>query len=1094
MRQFPTTVVVSLVSIFFSGQGWSDDQALTNATAKAQAILDATGVQGGLIVDLGCGDGKLATALAGERFRVHGLATDPADVAAARAHVRAEGLYGRVAIDTFDGEHLPYIDNLINLVVAEELGNVPPQEIERVLAPNGVAYIRRDGQWTTTVKPRPAAIDEWTHFLYDASNNAVASDKVVGPPRRLQWTGGPRYTRHHDKMTSMNAMVSAGGRVFYIFDEAPRVSVFLNPQWHLIARDAFNGTVLWKRMIEHWQSHLWPLKNGPAELPRRLVASGDRVYATLDIDGPVSALDAATGETLHTYDGTEGTEEIVLSDNILFAVIKEIDPSAAVRAQRRGQVWNEAGWKIAALDADTGKALWTKKESVLPTTLAIDKRHAVFHNGESVVCLDRTSGDERWRSEPVARSEQIRAFYSPTLVLYKDVVLFSGGETAGMQTGSWYRGGKDTMTALDAETGKVLWTAPHPPSGYRSAEDLLVVDGLVWTGETTSGRAEGLFTGRDPRTGEVKQEFTPDVSTYWFHHRCYRGKATDKFLLMSRAGVEFVDVENQSWSPNHFVRGACTYGIMPANGLLYAPQHPCACYPEAKLTGLNALAPAASSPPPPELSDSDRLQKGKAYNEIASRKSQIANPADWPTFRHDAARSGHASTSVPTKLHFVWKTKIGTKLSSPVIADGKVFVADVNAHTLHALDAASGERLWQFTAGGRIDSPPTWYRGGVYFGSADGHVYCLRAADGELAWRFLAATTDRRLVSFGQLESVWPVPGSVLVQDDVLYCVAGRSMFLDGGLRLWRLDPATGNVLSQSVLGDTEEGTGKNLQDFVSWLNMPTGLPDVLSSDGHFVYMRSQPFSLDGKRLPLTAPPRGRDADAGAPEAVQGREHAHVFSPTGFLDDSYWHRSYWIYGTMFVGGWQGYYRAGKNAPAGRILVHDEQTVYGFGRKPQYWKWTTPIEHHLFAAAKTGAASTDVEAASDGSRAPSEKSGSKQTPGFNVNYRWTTDLPIYALGFVLADETLFVAGPDDLIDEEQIQRRATAPETQALLVEQLAAWEGKKGAPLWAVSAISGEKLAELQLDTPPVFDGMAAAQGQLYVSGADGSVICLGAK
>ena len=43
-------------------------------------------------------------------------------------------------------------------------------------------------------------------------------------------------------------------------------------------------------------------------------------------------------------------------------------------------------------------------------------------------------------------------------------LFISGGETAGKQTGSWYREGKDTMTAVDAANGKVLWTAPHPPS------------------------------------------------------------------------------------------------------------------------------------------------------------------------------------------------------------------------------------------------------------------------------------------------------------------------------------------------------------------------------------------------------------------------------------------------------------------------------------------------------------------------------------------------------------------------------------------------------------------------------------------------------
>jgi hypothetical protein len=52
-----------------------------------------------------------------------------------------------------------------------------------------------------------------------------------------------------------------------------------------------------------------------------------------------------------------------------------------------------------------------------------------------------------------------------------------------------------------------------------------------------------------------------------------------------------------------------------------------------------------------------------------------------------------------------------------------------------------------------------------------------------------------------------------------------------------------------------------------------------------------------------------------------------------------------------VSGWCGYFLAGKAAPAGRILVFDDDRLYGFGRKPQYYRWTTPIEHHLFCADK-----------------------------------------------------------------------------------------------------------------------------------------------
>ncbi len=1333
---------LAIVSVILATSSFITAQPLT-AKQQAQQILKACNVKGGLIVHIGCGDGLPPAALirpkagtiqsraslwpafggltaalrVNDGYLVHGLDRSEGRVVRARQYIQSLGVYGAVSVERLEDDSLPYVDNLVNLVVSEGLGTVPMSEVMRVLCPNGVAYIRNDGKWVKTVKPRPEEIDDWTHYLYDASNNAVSHDTVVGPPRRMQWVGSPRYARHHDRMSSVSAVVSAGGRIFYIFDEGSRVSILLGPKWSLIARDAFNGTILWKRQMGKWHTHLWPLKSGPAQLPRRLAATGDRVYVTLSLDAPLTALDAATGKTVRTYTGTKATEEVILSDGVLFLLVNKDaeEPQFAslksISNASRGKFWDEAPRQIMALSADatlqssslrstsSGQVLWAIERRVLPVTLAADRQRVFFHDGRSVVCLNRSTGKELWRSEPVARTEIIRSFYAPTLVVYEDVVLFSGGETAGKQSG-WYTSGHDTMTALSAKTGKVLWTAYHPPSGYRSPEDLLVANGLVWTGETLSGRAVGVFTGRDPHTGQVKAEFPPNIETYWFHHRCHRGKATDNYLLTSRAGIEFIDVRNEQWIPHHWVRGACLYGVMPANGLIYAPQHPCACYLESKLYGFNALAPASTGRRVPRSAANDtHLEEGPAYGKDIAAK---AAEDEWPTYRHDIARSGAASTAVPAALKRAWQADIGARLTSPVIAEGKVFVASVDTHTIHALDAASGKRLWHYTAGGRVDSPPTIYQGRVLFGSADGWVYCLAASDGTLAWRFRAAPMDQRLMSFEQVESVWPVHGSVLVQDDVLYCVAGRSMFLDGGLRLWRLDPKTGRALSKTVLDDRDRATGKDLQAYVSWLNMPPALPDILSSDGRLVYMRSQPFNLDGTRPPLKKMPRASDADRGAPPATQRPEHAHLFSPTGFLDDSGWHRTYWMYGSTFVSGWCGYYLAGKAAPAGRILVFDDSRVYGFGRKPQYYRWTTPIEHHLFAADKAPSASSGastgrslirvekskslnpagkpvtVEAwvkaeqpsgavlargggvhgyalylqggrpqfavrinnklcsvtAREGvvgrwahvagiltagkelrlyvdgklvasAKAPGliaedpqeameigtdedskvgdyddpfafkglidevrvyhralsgaeikkrasatlrssslrstrarkqgtmekaglvlwysfdkgdagDASGHKNkgkvegavpvkgkvgramrftgkagpVPQFLVRHYWTKDVPLFVRAMVLAGGTLFVAGPPDVIDEQQVFRQIDDPKVRQSLADQDAALDGKKGALLLAVSAADGKKLAQYNIDSPPVFDGMAGAAGRLYMATVNGELLC----
>ena len=67
-------------------------------------------------------------------------------------------------------------------------------------------------------------LDEWTHFQHAADGNAVSRDRRVGPPERLRWIADPKYSRHHDEVLALSAMVTGGGRLFSIVDEAPRAT------------------------------------------------------------------------------------------------------------------------------------------------------------------------------------------------------------------------------------------------------------------------------------------------------------------------------------------------------------------------------------------------------------------------------------------------------------------------------------------------------------------------------------------------------------------------------------------------------------------------------------------------------------------------------------------------------------------------------------------------------------------------------------------------------------------------------------------------------------------------------------------------------
>lgn len=173
------------------------------------------------------------------------------------------------------------------------------------------------------------------------------------------------------------------------------------------------------------------------------------------------------------------------------------------------------------------------------------------------------------------------------------------------------------------------------------------------------------------------------------------------------------------------------------------------------------------------------FEQGAAFGKLPS-DSRSLTADSWPTYRGDAFRSGYSNTSVAEKPGRTWTTSVGGRLSAPVVAAGNVFVASVDQNAVHALDARSGQPIGTYSVGGPVDSPPTICKGYAIFGCSDGWVYCLRASDGVLARRRRAASSDRRIVVRNRLESPWPVPGSVLVQDDVVYCLAGRSSYLDG--------------------------------------------------------------------------------------------------------------------------------------------------------------------------------------------------------------------------------------------------------------------------------------------------------------------------
>ena len=1038
------------------------DAPAESPAVQARRILGATGVRGGLVVHVGCGDGKLTAALgANDSYLVHGLDSAPARVKAAREHIRSLGRYGKVSVAALDAQTLPHADNSVNLVVMGQGVTMGDGEILRVLAPRGVAMI---GDRKLT-KPVPSNIDDWSHWRQGSENNPVAQDTVAGPPRRLQWVAGPRWLRSHEVPSGITSIVTAGGRIFYTLDEGP-VGITdgrLPEKWALMARDAFNGTLLWKVPVPNWGWQTWRNSlrtryegtnwiktvglrtSTPGDYVYRMVADAERLYFTLGHAAPVSILDAATGKVIATCAGSASPRELLVSDGVLCAVTDK---------------------RILAFESRTGKLLW-KQDTPKRASVAASGGRLVYHTGgKELRCLDLASGTLRWKADLAIAGQ----------LIISDGMILSESDSQ--------------MHVLTLAGGKTVWASKKgKPAGKRRrgrSSELYIVDGTVWIGYR--GQRLDLKTGKRLPPLQVKGLWSPQ-----HHHRCYTNKATSRYIIGAMEGMEYLALGKDAHSRNNWVRGACKVGILPANGMTYVPTDQCFCSAGVKVLGFNALTAARSfgavAPP------AKRLAKGPAYGK-AIPQSAIRNPqsTDWPAFRHDSLRSGALNAAVPAEIRPAWQVQLAAALTQPVVVGDLLCVASRDTHTLYALDARTGKQRWAFTAGGRIDSPPTVHKGTVLFGSADGYVYCLRASDGELAWKFRAAPHRRLIQSFGQLESAWPVHGSVLMLDSLAYVSAGRSTYLDGGLFLYALDPETGKVVHQhQEIGPYEDHTKDHGHSFWS----EGARNDVLVSDGEFIYIMQLRFD---RRLR----PRPAKTESLLGDRKMGRR---MFSTAGFLDDEWYNRTFWMYSNI----WPGYYLANQAPKSGQLLVFDAETTYGVKAF-----WTRNRHSPMFFPATRGY----LLFADDNDNEPILTGRDKQKaitwlPEFNISRggndkgktfgpnlgsapqvssadaytfnkdkgigfsrarkpKWAVWVPIRVKAMVSVPGKLFIAGSPDVLDAK----------------DPLAALEGRKGGLLRAVSTANGGKLAEYPLDAPPVLDGLIAASGGLFIATRDGKLTC----
>jgi hypothetical protein len=210
-------------------------------------------------------------------------------------------------------------------------------------------------------------------------------------------------------------------------------------------------------------------------------------------------------------------------------------------------------------------------------------------------------------------------------------------------------------------------------------------------------------------------------------------------------------------------------------------------------------------------------------------------------------------------------------------------------------------------------------------------------------------------------------------------------------------------------------------------------------TDGTKLYLRQKAFDLD------------------LADAAPGR---HIIPSAGFLDGEPQHRTCWSVASSI-----------SKRTAGDILVTDGTDYYKVQGFPLY------ANHSYFDPRRNGY--TLFARTLDAPSSTATRTRAKKRQRETGKELWRRNVPITGKAMAMAGNVLFVAGEPMKFDDPSYKN-------------YVAAYNGKLGGRLLAISVTDGAKLAEYKLSAAPVWDSIAIAQEQLYISLADGTVQCLG--
>jgi outer membrane protein assembly factor BamB len=585
-----------------------------NWTDRVARILEADNPGDAYCVVLGIGSGGLVSELIRQsKLRIILIDQNASAIGTVKRQYEQMGLYGsRLVAHAGDLESLqlpPYLANLIVSEMPKGFGLATNEQsfvsVFQALRPyGGTAWLAANGSTqdaiaknvTTTKLAQAEAVKgndfirivrkgalpgsaDWTHEYGDASNTLMSHDKLVKAPLGVLWFGGPAadgslfYNRHFWGPS----MAVIGGRMF------------LQGPGKMTAVDVYTGRILWQMPLAGTANYL-PGRRGN-DFERSLagyhfLAVEDAVY--LVHQKILKKIDPSTGDVINEFKLPNPEDDWgrirVVKDKLIAEVFRKLDADKKkLPPSRQLLAGTQAAVEIRAIDRNSGSELWTFEAEASFPVLAVGTDRLFAFDG----AFESFYKDWKRRGK-IPKASDIRSIKAidletGKLIWKKDSSLIGTWLSYSGEQEVVLMSNKSNIMALDGRDGNELWKKKSDGVGFRGHPESLWDRLIVWNDRILDQRGPGLAW--DLKTGErmsrihpITKEETPWEFTKSGHH-CNYAIASPHLMTFRAASAGFCDIETGNTSRLEGFRSGCRNSLIPANGVLNAPNmaHGCIC-------------------------------------------------------------------------------------------------------------------------------------------------------------------------------------------------------------------------------------------------------------------------------------------------------------------------------------------------------------------------------------------------------------------------------------------------------------------------------------------------------------------------------------